>query len=135
GIDKTGLQKKLNDLKAEKDKVKVLVGDITKLPSNQLFVTQELMTEINNKIAEIEALIASEETNVVDITQALVELDALITKVKNQSVAGEGAPVDPDGPGIDGLPTWAIALIVIGGVGILAGAGFVIHTFVIRKRK
>lgn len=135
GIDKTGLQKKLNDLKAEKAKVKVLVGDIKNLPSNQLFITQELMDAIDAKIAEVEAIIADEDVGVAEITQALVELDALITNVKNQSVAGDGQPVDPDEPEKAGLPGWAIAIIVIGSVAVLAGIGFVVYTFVIKKRK
>lgn len=35
----------------------------------------------------------------------------------------------------DGLPTWAIVLIVVGSVVVVGGAGFAIHWFVIRKKK
>jgi len=35
----------------------------------------------------------------------------------------------------DGLPTWAIVLIVVGSVVVVGGAGFAIYWFVIRKKK
>ncbi len=135
GIDKAELQNKLAALEAERAKVKELVGDIKDLPSNQLFASKALLDEVDAKILEIEALIADEDATNAEITQALVELDALLTKLKNQSAPGQGDPVTEPGEG-DGFPTWAIVVLsIVGGLIVLGAAGFVVYTFVIKKKK
>jgi uncharacterized repeat protein (TIGR02543 family) len=133
GIDKAELETKLAELETERAKVEELIGDIKDLPSNKLYASKTLLDEVDAKVLEIEALLENEEATDAEVTQALVELDALITKLVNQSQPGESDPVtEPEDN--DGLSTAGIVGIIAGSVSILAGAVLVVFKFVIKRR-
>ncbi len=73
------------------------------------------------------------------ICGAIVETASIPFEGEPDEPTGPSEPTDPSEPvgGDDdeGLPTWAIVLIVIGSVLVVGGIGFAIYWFVIRKKR
>ena len=133
-IDKAELQTKLNQLKTERAKVVELVGDIKDKPSTQLYASKALLDEVDAKIAAVEAMLLRDDLTAEEITTELVALDATITKLKNQSQAGQKTATDEPSTGSEGLSTGAVVGIVTGSTALLGAAIFLVFKFVLKKK-
>ncbi|MCU0104119.1 InlB B-repeat-containing protein [Acholeplasma vituli] len=133
-IDKAELQAKLTQLKTERAKVVELVGDIKDKPSTQLYASKALLAEVDAKIAAVEAMLLREDLTAEEITTELVALDATITKLKNQSQAGQKTTTGETPSENEGLSTGAVVGIVSGSVVTLAVVIFLVFKFVLKKK-
>ena len=136
-VSKDALIAKLNELKQLRAQTKELVGDLDKLPSNQYFASKDTLTEIDSRIAALEALIARDDLTDEEIQDGLTQAQQAITRLNNNRQAGTGSPVDDPGqdePAKTGLAGWAIALIVVGSLLVVGAVVFALIKFVFIKK-
>ena len=136
-VSKDALIAKLNELKQLRAQTKELVGDLDKLPSNQYYASKDTLTEIDSRIAALEALIARDDLTDEEIKDGLTQAQQAITRLNNNRQAGTGSPVDDPGqddPAKTGLPGWAIALIVVGSLLVVGAVVFALIKFVFIKK-
>lgn len=132
-VSKEELEEKLAELKDARAEIGVLKGDIKDLPSNKKFAPQEVLDEIDQKIAEIEALLAKDDLSSNEIEEALVEIQLAKVKLNTKAQPGQGAPVEETGS--ESLSGGAIAGITIAVILVVAAIIGGVVFAVLKKKK